>query len=170
MAKIEVFIDNTCPYCDRGIQHLLEVLPDYPKAEIVWRPVEAHPKHEEPEHRPWNNLAVQASLCVKDQGANEVAFFQRLYKAHFEEKISVEEIAVLAKCAGEIGADSAKVEAALKDGTYEKQMYAANDYAYEEKEVWAVPTFIAEKARLDAVGGIGVMKNQVEALLAEVCK
>lgn len=167
MQKIEVFFDHTCPYCYRGHDYLLELLPSYPTANIVWCPVEAHPKNEEPEHRPWQNLAVQASLCVRDLGVDEVAYHERLYKAHFEDNLSVEDIAVLADCAEEIGADRSKVEAALKEAKYEKQQLAANDYAYEEKGVWAVPTFVGETARLDAVGGIGVTKDQVEKLLAE---
>ncbi|MCL2280065.1 MAG: DsbA family protein [Oscillospiraceae bacterium] len=167
MPKIEVFFDHTCPYCDRGLSYLWELLPKYQGVDIVWCPVEAHPKNEEPEHRPWQNLAVQASLCVRDLGADEVAYHKRLFKAYFEEKLSVEDTAVLAKCAEEIGADRSKVEAALKDAKYEKQQLAANDYAYEQKDVWAVPTFVGETTRLDSVAGIGVTKAQVEKLLAE---
>jgi len=169
MSKIEVFFDHTCPYCHRGLDYLWELLPKYPNANIVWCPVEAHPKDEEPEHRPWQNLAVQASLCVRDLGANEVAFHKRLYKAHFEDNLSVEDVAVLAKCAEEIGADRGKVEAALKEGKYEKQQLAANDYAYEQKDVWAVPTFVGEDTRLDSVAGVGVTRAQVEKLLTDCC-
>jgi len=165
MPKIEVFFDHTCPYCNRGLGYLWELLPKYPEVNIAWCPVEAHPKNEEPEHRPWQNLAVQASLCVRDLGVDEEEFHKRLYRAYCEEKLSVEDIAVLAKCAEEIGADRSKVETALKEAKYEKQQLAANDYAYEQKNVWAVPTFVGESSRLDAMAGIGVTKAQVEKLL-----
>jgi len=165
MQKIEVFFDHTCPYCHRGLGYLWEFLPSFKDIDIVWCPVEAHPKNEEPAHRPWQNLAVQASLCVRDLGADEETFHKRLFKAYFEEKQSVEDIAVLAKCAEEIGADRAKVESALKEAKFENEQLKANDYAYEEKEVWAVPTYVGETERLAAIGGIGVTKAQVKKLL-----
>ena len=170
MAQVEMFFDHTCPYCLRGFKYLLELLPKYPNVEILWRPVEAHPKIEEPEHLPYQDLAVQGALFIREAGGDERAYNERIFKAYFEEKLAPDDIAVLTKCAVEIGTDGAAFEAALRSGSFEKAGHAANDYAYEEKNVWAVPTFVCGEKRLDAVPGVGVTSDQLEALLADVSK
>jgi len=145
------------------LDYLSEVLPKYPNIEILWKPVEAHPRHEEPDHRPYVDLIVQGCLYIQETGGDEYAFTQRVYKAHFEEDLNVEDISVLVKCAQQSGvADVAAFKTALENATYEKAMLDANDYAYEEKGVWAVPTFICGDIRLDAVGGIGITKQELD--------
>jgi len=148
----------------------MELLPKYPKAEILWCPVEAHPKIEEPEHMPYEDLAVQGAFFVRENGGDELAYHERIYKARFEDGLAVDSIDVLAKCAGEIGVDVAAFEKALKSAKYEKQLHAANDYAYEQKDVWAVPTFICGEKRLDSEPGVGVSKEQLDAFLADCCR
>ena len=169
MTKIEMFFDHTCPYCYRGHALLMELLPKYPAAEILWRPIEAHPKIEEPEHRPYQDLAVQGGLFVRDTGGDELAYHERVYKAIFEERLAPDDTAVLVKCAGDIGVDTAAFEDAIKAAKYERAGHEANDYAYEDNQVWAVPTFVCGDKRLDAVPGVGVTKGQLEALLRDCC-
>ena len=131
--------------------------------EILWKPVEAHPRHEEPDHRPYVDLIVQGCLYIQETGGDELAFTNRVYKAHFEEKLNVEDISILVKCAEESGvADISAFKTALENATYEKAMLDANDYAYEQKGVWAVPTFVCGDVRLDAVGGVGITKQQLD--------
>ena len=170
MPKIEVFFDHTCPYCYRGHSYLMELLPKYPSVQILWRPIEAHPKIEEPEHKPYEDLAVQGSLYIRDAGGDELAFHERVYKANYKEKLAVDDITVLVKCAGEVGADAVGFEDALKNAKYEKAQREANDYAYEEKRVWAVPTFVCGAKRLDSIQGVGVTKEQLDAFLADCSK
>jgi len=153
------------------LEYLSEVLPKYPSAEILWKPVEAHPRHEEPDHRPYVDLIVQGCLYFQETGGDELAFTNRVYKAHFDENLNVEDVSVLVKCAAESGvADAAAFEAALKSAKYEKAMLDANDYAYEEKGVWAVPTFVCGDIRLDAVGGVGITKQQLDEFLKKCCQ
>ena len=98
-------------------------------------------------------------------------FTQRIYKAHFVENLDVEDISILVKCAAESGvADVAAFENALTSGKYEKAMLDANDYAYEQKGVWAVPTFVCGDIRLDAVGGIGITKQQLDKFFEKCCQ
>ena len=152
------------------MDYLAEVLPKYPNVEILWKPVEAHPRHEEPDHRPYVDLIVQGCLYIQDTGGDELAFTQRVYKAHFDEKLNVEDISVLVKCAAETGvADIAAFKIALENATYKKAMLDANDYAYEQKGVWAVPTFVCGDIRLDAVGGIGITKQQLDEFFQKCC-
>ena len=152
------------------MEYLYEVLPKYPNVEILWKPIEAHPRHEEPDHRPYVDLIVQGCLYIQATGGDELAFTERVYKAHFEEELNVEDISVLVKCATESGvADVNAFKDALTNATYEKAMLDANDYAYEQKGVWAVPTFICGDIRLDAVGGIGITKHQLDTFFKECC-
>jgi len=138
--------------------------------EILWKPIEAHPKHEEPDHRPYVNLSVQGCLYIQDTGGDEYAFAQKVYKANFNDGLDIENVSVLVKCANESGvADITAFETALVNATYEKAMLDANDYAYELKGVWAVPTFVCGDIRLDAVGGIGVTKQDLDAFLSKCC-
>jgi len=152
------------------LDYLYELLPKYPNAEIDWKQIEAHPRHEEPEHRPYVDLIVRGGLYIKDSGGDEIGFIRRVFKAHFDEKRSVEDIAVLKECAVDIGADPIAFEMALSDKKYEKSQLDANDYAYETQGVWAVPTFICGDIRLDAVGGIGVTKTQLDEFLTKCCE
>jgi len=146
------------------------VLPKYPNIEILWKPIEAHPRHEEPDHRPYVDLIVQGCLYIQETGGNELAFTNRVYKAHFEENLNVEDISVLAKCAAQSGvADVDAFEAALRSASFEKAMLDANDYAYEQKGVWAVPTFVCGDVRLDAVGGVGITKQELDMFFQKCC-
>ena len=152
------------------MDYLEELLPKYPNVEIDWKQVEAHPRLEEPEHRPYVDLIVRGGLFIKDSGGNELGFIRRVFKAHFHEKRSVEDVAVLVNCAKDIGADPIGFESALSDKKYEKAQLDANDYAYETQGVWAVPTFVCGDIRVDAIGGIGVSKAQLDEFLAKCCR
>ena len=168
MHDFELFFDHTCPYCYRGHAYLKELLPKYPAAKIAWRPVEAHPKVEEPEHKPYEDLAVMGALFVREHNPElELLYHERIYKANFEEHKAVDNIEVLTKCAAELGVDAEAFEAALKGGTYVKALQDANDHAYEVQRIWAVPSYVCGEKRLDAVPGVGVTKDQIEALLKE---
>ena len=153
------------------MEYLSEVLPKYPNVAILWKPVEAHPRHEEPDHRPYVDLIVQGCLYIQATGGDELAFTNRVYKAHFEESLNVEDVSVLVKCASETGVkDISAFETALKSGKYKQAMLDANDYAYEQKGVWAVPTFVCGDIRLDAVGGVGITKQQLDEFLNKCCQ
>ena len=168
MADFELFFDHTCPYCYRAHGYLNELLPKFPNAKIAWRPVEAHPKIEEPGHKPYEDLAVMGAFYVREHNPElERAYHERIYKARFEDQLVVDDVEVLAKCAAELGVDGGAFAEALKSGVYTKALQAANDHAYEEQNVWAVPTYVCGEKRLDSVPGVGVTKAQLEALLKE---
>jgi len=168
MATLEVFFDMTCPYCYRAHSYLTSLLPEFPGVQVEWRPIEAHPKIEEPEHKPYVDLAVQGALYVKEKGGDALAYVEGVFKAYFEQHQDVEDVEVLAAQAEKAGVARDGFAQAVKDRAYEKEQRAANDHAYEEQKVWAVPTYVGEQARLDAVGGVGVTKDQVRKVL-EAC-
>jgi len=153
------------------LEYLSELLPKYPNVEILWKPIEAHPRNEEPDHRPYVDLIVQGCLYIQETGGDEFVFIQRVYKAHFEENADIEDVSVLVKCAAQSGvADIIAFETALTNAKYKKVMLEANDYAYEQKGVWAVPTFVCGDIRLDAVVSVGITKQQLDKFLKKCCQ
>jgi len=169
MQNIEMFFDHTCPYCYRGHQYLTALLPKYPQVNILWRPVEAHPKAEEPWHKPYADLAVQGALFIRAHGGDELAYHERLYKAQFDERTPVDNVATLTACAAETGADADAFQDALQKGLYQQEQLEANTYAYERHKVWAVPTFVCGEKRLDAVEGVGITPEQLDVFLKDCC-
>jgi len=166
MADFELFFDHTCPYCLRAHKYLKDLLPNFPNAVIAWRPVEAHPKVEEPEHKPYEDLAVQGAFFVREHNPDlELAYHERVYKAHFDDRKAVDNVAVLKQCAADIGADADAFEAALTGGVYVKALQEANDHAYETQKVWAVPSYVCGDKRLDSKPGVGVTFDQLQSLL-----
>jgi predicted DsbA family dithiol-disulfide isomerase len=168
MAKLEFFFDYTCPFCKAGYGYLTELLPSFPNAEIELLPVEAHPRVEEPFHRPYVDLAVQGGLFVKAVGGDEYAYASRLFALASENRSAFEDIEVLAECAADAGLDSAAFKSALQDGIYAEAQLAANDYAYETQKVWAVPTCVSGEKRIDAVANLGITKAQLQDLLQDL--
>lgn len=174
MQKVEMFFDHTCPYCLKGHGYLMELLPKYPSVEIIWKPIEAHPKVEEPEHLPYEDMAVQGALFIKDAGGDELKYHENVYHAYFTEKQAPDDIAVLVKCAGESCINTDSFIEALQNEDYKDALQQANDYAYETRSVWAVPTFVCNdtkegtELRLDSIAGIGITKTQLDEFLATV--
>jgi predicted DsbA family dithiol-disulfide isomerase len=180
MPKLDVFFDLTCPFCFKVHNSFIELAGEFPSVEVVWRPVEAHPRAEEPEHRPYVDLAVQGALFLKAKGCDELAYYDRVYgtrfgsgaeRARFEDRKSVEDIAVLAECAAPSLLEPGLAEqfnGALKAGAYENELQAANDYAYEQCKIWAVPSYVCGEARLDSICGVGVTSGQIRALLEKI--
>ena len=153
------------------MDYLSDLLPKYPNVEILWKPIEAHPRNDEPNHRPYVDLLVQGCLFIQETGGDVLLFIQRIFKARFEENSDVEDVSVLVRCAAESGvADITAFETALTNAKYEKAMLAANVYAYEQKGVWAVPTFVCGDIRLDAVCGVGITKQQLDNFLEKCCQ
>lgn len=165
MPKLEIFYDHTCPYCYRGLACFSRLLQDYPIAEIVWRPVEAHPKVEEPEHRPYADLAVMGAFFAHDHGIDIAAYNERIFDMYYGKRQKVDDPRALAAAVTPLGIDAGAFVAALTDGSYEAALAAANDYAYEENKVWAVPTFVFGDKRLDAKEGVGVTEAQIATFL-----
>lgn len=167
MPKLEVFYDHTCPYCYRGLEVFKRLLTQYPQADIAWLPVEAHPKVEEPEHKPYADLAVMGAFFARDHGIDLVQYNDYVFDMYFEKRQKVDDVNALAEAVAPLGIDQAAFVADLTDGTYEKALAEANDYAYEVQKVWAVPSFVCGDRRVDAVGGIGVTEEELAALLAD---
>jgi len=159
MRKMEMFFDYACPYCLTGHEYLLEVLPKHPDVEMIWRPCEAHPRPEEYDR--YSDLCVQGLLYALEKNVDIMDFHMRMYLAACKDGVDIENPDALAK-AFEGLLDPVEMATALKSGKYEKAVLAANDYAYEENDVWVVPAFRMDGKKLDAIGGVGITKKQLE--------
>ena len=97
MAGVQFFYDYECPYCKKGCEDLLEILPSFSnsKIEIEWTPIEAHPGPES--QRPHTDLCIQAFYAAEELGADMAAFHKTLFQAVSVERQNVEDGEVLAK-------------------------------------------------------------------------
>ncbi|MDR1566476.1 MAG: DsbA family protein [Treponema sp.] len=169
MAKIQVFYDYECPFCKRGYEALMELLPDYPDLEVEWRPVEAHPRPED--HPPHTDLCIQSYYIARELKADMKAFHAAMFRAAAAERRDVEKPEVIAEILKGI-LEGGKITAILGSGKYACHVKENNDMAYETKGVWYVPAFrVLEYAHkgpppvLDARGGVGVSKDEIKAFL-----
>lgn len=167
MPKLEIFYDFTCPYCYRGLALFARLLQNYPMAEILWKPVEAHPKVEEPEHKPYADLAVMGAFFASDHGIDIAAYNERIFDMYYIRGKKVDDPQALAEAVAPLGIHAKAFMTALIGGAYASALAAANDYAYEENKVWAVPTFIFGNKRLDAREGVGVTAAQLAGFLED---
>ncbi|MDR2517399.1 MAG: DsbA family protein [Spirochaetaceae bacterium] len=165
MARFQLFYDYECPFCKRGYETLLELLPAYPGVEIEWIPVESHPRPEH--HPPHTDLCVQSYYIARELNADMPAFHAALFQAVAAERRNVEDADVLTAIVSGV-VDAAAFRRILASGTYAAQVNANNDLAYEEQGVWFVPAFRAGDKKLDAKGGAGVSREEVKAFLESV--
>ena len=163
--KFQIFYDYECPYCKKGYETLMDLLPGYPEAEIEWRPIESHPRPEEG-HRPHTDLCIQAFYIAEELGADMAAFHKALFQAVSIERRDVEKDEVLAEVLKGI-VDGEKFLEILRSEKYAARVDENNYLAYEKNEVWFVPAFRAPggAARLDAEGGVGVSREGLKAFL-----
>ncbi|MDR3149234.1 MAG: DsbA family protein [Oscillospiraceae bacterium] len=170
MTKIEFFIDYTCPYCEKGFALYEQLRAKFPQADSLTEliPIEAHPRDEEPYHRPYADLTAIGALYLKDQGLNIDGYSRSLFAAIHKDKRDPEDIAALAECALASGADAAAFEAALTNGEFAHLLRGANGRAYNDCSVWAVPTLVCGDVRLDSTEGAGITFSQLEAFLQNV--
>jgi len=162
MRKMEVFFDYSCPYCLTGHEYLVELIGQYPDIEIIWRPCEAHPRPEE-YHR-YSDLCVAGLFYAFEKNIDIWDFHMRMYKAACKDGVDIEDPVALANVFGEI-LDSADMAEALKNKKFNQAVLDANDYAYEENDVWCVPAFRMDGKKLDAIGGVGITKKDLDEYL-----
>jgi len=169
MSKFRIFYDYECPFCKRGFEELMDLLPAFPEMEIEWRPIEAHPRPEE--SRPHTDLCVQAYYAAAELGAEMDSFHRAMFQGVAIERRDVEKAEVLAELLKGI-VERAKFLEILKSGKYASSPGENNDLAYEKNEVWYLPAFryISGKKsepvpRLDAKGGSGVSREEIKAFL-----
>ena len=164
MRKLEVFFDYACPYCLTGHEYLVDLMPEFPDIEIIWRPCEAHPRPEEYER--YSDLCVAGLFYAIDMKADLMDFHMKMYRAACKDGVDIENPDALAEYFKDFF-DPADMAKALKSGKYEKAVLEANDYTFEINDVWFVPAFRMQGKKLNAEGGIGIKKIQLKKFLTE---
>ena len=162
MNKLEVFFDYVCPFCLEGHENLMDVIGSYPQVEVVWCPCEAHPRPET--YGPHSDLCIQGLYYAMDTGADLALYHERMYKGCINDKIDIENTDIVVDWVSDI-VDAAGLKEALVSGRYSEKLLQANDYAYEQSGVWAVPSYRMNGEKLDAVEEVGVTKEQLKAFL-----
>ena len=168
MAKFQIFYDYECPFCRKGYEDLMDLLPAYSIGEIEWRPIEAHPR---PENAwPHTDLCVEAYYTALELGADMDAFKRIMFRVAATERQNVEKGEVLAQALKGI-LDSGKFLEILKNKKYAFKVNENNSLAYDVMDVWYVPAFrfsannSKDILRLDARGGIGVSRKEIKNFL-----
>ena len=165
MKTFQFYFDYECPYCRRGYETLLEILPQYPGIETEWIPIESHPR---PENAyPHTDLCIQSFYIARELKADISKFHATMYQALSSGKHNVEDPEILGSIVEKI-MDRGKFMELLKSGKYAPKVQENNDLAYEKEGVWYVPAFRAGKLALDAKGGIGVSANEVKNFLKKL--
>ena len=162
MSKLEVFFDYACPYCLKGHEYLEEVIKLYPSVEIVWCPCEAHPRPET--YGPHSDLCIQGMFYAKEKGVDLWDYHILMYKAALEDKIDIESVDALAEAVRGL-LDPDEFRTVIQSGRFAQDVLNANDYAYEQSGVWAVPAYRMNGKKLDSAEGIGVTKEQLKGFL-----
>lgn len=162
MRQLEVFFDYTCPFCLRGHEYLVQLLPGQADIEIVWRPCEAHPRPEQ--YGQHSDLCIQGLFFAQDNGADIWAYHERLYSAVHKKHIDIENVDALVDCVKGL-LDAKAFRDALACGVYAKKLLEFNDYAYEHSGVWALPSYRMNGKKLDSIEGIGITKQQLASFM-----
>lgn len=140
--KIDVYYDFTCPYCYQGLQEFDEILADYPDVEPVWHPCEAHPRPEFAEVH--SDLAAQVLIYLQEHALDTKTFNDLVYKAHFEDKLRIDDTDLLADLASKAGAVREDVIDLLKENRNAKKVLDNNQKVWQDLAFDAVPSFVLE--------------------------
>lgn len=193
--KLEMFFDYLCPYCYLTFHEFKEILPDYPRLSVIWRPCEVRPRPELratawegapkwltelkpridqagllPINRPfssgnYSDMAIQGLLCLEEQGADIMRYNAAVFAAVFSKGMDIENLEVLCDCAADAGGDIDAFRQAIISETYKKKQLELNQYAWRENALDSVPSFRLGDARLNAVYSVGVLKSQLANFL-----
>ena len=168
MAKFQFFYDYECPFCKKGYEDLMGLLPAYPEIKIEWRPIEAHPRPESTHLH--TDLCIQAFYAAEELGADLNAFHKAMFQAVAVEWQNVEKAEVIAEITRGI-VDGGKFLQLLKSGRFSVRVDENNALAYEKNDVWYLPAFRLpgnDTIRLDAKGGIGVSREGIKGFLEDL--
>lgn len=157
-----MFFDYACPYCLRAHEYLTELMPQYPDVSVVWRPCEAHPRPDR--YGPHSDLCIQGYFFVRENGADVLAYHDRMYRAALKDRIDIESIDVLTDSVRDL-VDTDAFRLALQQGTYQKALAESNRLAFERSGVWVVPAYRMEDRKIDAIENVGVSKEQLRHFL-----
>ena len=141
MKKLEVFFDYNCPYCLKGHEQLLELLPEHPGLKVIWHPCEisVYKKEESKE----TDLCQQALFFAMDSKIDLWSFHKKIYDLIFFDKANTKDIDVMINALKDL-LDAVALRQALTSGKYIKNVMESNDFAFNVTGVHVVPTYRAD--------------------------
>lgn len=165
MKKLEVYFDYLCPYCYRGHQNLKEAVKEFPPAEIVWQPCEAHPRPEPA--KVYSDRAIQGMYLVQELGGDLWRYHDAVYSAVFEHGLRIDAVEVLAGCAKQAGVEECGFLEGMQAGRFREKAEEGNRRAWGEMAWEAVPSYRTGEKKLGSRGGILVSLEELKQFLKE---
>ena len=162
--KVEVFFDYACPFSRKANEFLMQLLPEFPDIQPIWRPCEAYPRPSSHELHPHSDLCIQAMFFAADQGVDLCEFHNLTFSLIHETDTNVENIDSLAAALSSL-LDAKNLRRALTMSKYRQIQEDANKYAFEQSGIWTLPAYRMEGRRLDSALDIGVTLEQLHTFL-----
>jgi predicted DsbA family dithiol-disulfide isomerase len=162
--KLEVFFDYACPYCLRGYESLLSVLPDFPAIEVEWRACEAHPRPET--YGRHSDLLAMGMCFARDNGADLAAYHERMYRAGVTDRREIEDPELVVQLAEGV-VDPIALRTALVAGKYQAELTKNNRDCWMTHGFAAVPSLVLDGKELGAIEGVGLSAAMIRAFLED---
>jgi 2-hydroxychromene-2-carboxylate isomerase len=141
---------------------LIELLPQFPDIDVVWRPCESHPRPER--HGLHSDLCIMGMFYVLEISEDICKYHELMYDSALVNKTNIEDPLELSKRVSSF-IESENFYRAVAEGRYAKDLHDSNVYAFVKSGVWAVPAYRMDGKKLDSIEGIGVTKKQLEDFL-----
>lgn len=162
MSKLEVFFDYACPYCLRGHEYLVELLPQHPDIEVEWHPCEAHPRPDR--YGPHSDLCARGMYFALEHGADLMEYHRRMYRAALTDRADIEDLRTISGLVdGFLDCDVFRTS--LQSGSYRDRLSENNRLAWETYRFLAVPSFRMNGHFQKSIEDIGVDKRQLSNFL-----
>lgn len=163
---VELFFDYTCPFCYRGHQNLLEIRHKYPQMEIIWRPCEAHPRPETALKH--SDLAIQGMYFIRDHHGDIWNYHKLTFETVFLTSGDISDLDTLTAIAAQCNTDTEAFRQALSENQYAGEVEDGNRYAWDERCLNAVPSYLSGKSFVGSHNGIMVSKEELDDFLMKL--
>jgi protein-disulfide isomerase len=161
LKNLEIYFDYACPYCMRGHDDLMRLLPKYPDIIPVWLPCEAHPRPER--YGLHSDLLARGMYYVLEHGGDIAKYHEIMYRAA-RDRADIENPRAVAGLVGGI-TDSEGFCSALEKGAYAGKLAENNRMAWGELRFPAVPSYRLDGRLLKSVENVGVTMRQLEGFI-----
>lgn len=162
--KLEVFFDYACPYCYKGYDIILKLMPDYPQLQVEWIPCEAHPRPDR--YGPHSDLCARGMYFTQAQGADVYDYHRIIFDGIYINKKNVEDLNVLTGIVqGTL--DQVRFRASMLDGEYKNRLAENNSLAWEKHRFEAVPSICMNGRTLGSIEDIGLSEHMIRKFIKE---
>lgn len=193
---LEFFFDYGCPFSYAGFVHLKSLIQDYPALSVELRPVEAHPAPEPrldiqgieswwkkrlqtylqtpfpvgvPKHpMPRSPYVLAGLLYVQHLGGDVLGYSDIVFDRTFQQAKDIERPEVLEEIAKAAGLSAPEFLKAVVSQEYQEKVRKGSTYAYTERQIAFVPTYIVGEQRLEAIEARGVTPQALADFLKTV--